>query len=465
MPVPEPLGRAACGTSSACPRALPLTAAQQEVWEAWRRVPDGPAYQSAEYREIQGPLEPRLFAQALQRTVGEASALRMRFFATAEGPRQCALVIEAPGKGFPLHRADLRDRPDPDAEARAWMAADLERPFPPGGPLFRYALFRVGEAHWLWYRRFHHLVVDDFGRGLLVRRTAEVHDALAAGLRPPDSPFGRLSDLLADEAAYRASDQYEADRDHWSATLAGRPAAPTLAGRAAHSVRTPLRDGVTVPGHLLSRLRSLTADLNATRGEVLTAVLGLYVARSTGSADVVLGVPMPGRTGPTALSVPGVLRNVLPLRLTVRPHDTFATLTRQVVLGLRAARRHQRYPLPDIRRDLGRSVAGPDPVGPLVEVRTSGDEVTFAGAPAVPHPLSGGPVRDLALTVRADSGSSGLRVEYAAHPERYAAGGLRTHVAGLFDLLAECGPHTPLGVPDRTSHGGRRALSGVRARR
>ncbi|MGI5472237.1 condensation domain-containing protein [Streptomyces sp. CA-132043] len=463
MPIPEPLAGASCVPSSACPRALPLTAAQREVWDA-RYGPDGPAHQSAEYREILGPLEPRLFAQALQRTVGEASALRMRFFATADGPRQCALVIEAPGKGFPLHRADLRDRPDPEAEAHAWMAADLQRPFPQGGPLFRYALFRVGEDRWLWYRRVHHLVMDDFGRGLLVRRTAEVYDALAAGLRPPDSPFGRLSALLADEAAYRASDQYTADRVHWSATLGDRPAPPVLAGRTAPPARTALRDRVAVPGHLVRKIRQLTAGLDATRAEVLTAALGLHVARTTGAADVVLGVPMPGRTGPTALSVPGVLRNVLPLCLTVRPHDTFATLIRQTVLGLRAARRHQRYPLADLRRDLGRGATGPALVGPLIAEREPGDGLTLAGAPALAHFLTDGPVHDLAFTVGADGGASGLRIDCAAHPGLYTAARLRTHVAGLFDVLAECGPHTPLGVPGRAAHDGR-PLSGARAHR
>ncbi|GAA0494420.1 condensation domain-containing protein [Streptomyces olivaceiscleroticus] len=462
MPIPEPLAGATCVPSSACPRALPLTAAQREVWET-RHGPEGPAYQSAEYREIHGPLEPRLFAQALQRTVGEASALRMRFFATADGPRQCARVIEAPGKGFPLHRADLRDRPDPDAEAQRWMAADLARPFPPDGPYFRYALFRVGEDRWLWYRRIHHLVVDDFGRDLLVRRTAEVYDALAAGLRPPDSPFGRLSALIADEAAYGASDRYTADRVHWSATLGDRPVPPVLAGRTAPPARTALRDDVAVPGHLARRIGRLSADLDASRAEVLTAALGLHVARTTGATDVVLGVPMSGRTGPTALSVPGVLRTVLPLRLTVRPHDTFATLIRQTVLGLRAARRHQRYPLADLRRDLGRSATGPALVGPIVAAREPGDDIALAGAPTVAHPLTDGPVHDLAVTL-CDGGSE-LRIACAAHPGLYTAARLRTHVAGLFDVVAECGPHTPLGVPGRAARAGRRPLSGARARR
>lgn len=69
-----------------------------------------------------------------------------------------------------------------------------------GRPAFRHALFRVGEERWLRYPRVHHLVMDGYGCHLPVRRTAEVHSALARGPRIDHD----ADPALYDEAALAA---------------------------------------------------------------------------------------------------------------------------------------------------------------------------------------------------------------------------------------------------------------------
>lgn len=420
---------------------LPLTAAQSGMWFAQALDPLSPAQNTAECLEIDGPLDAGLFADALRRVAAETEALRVvRVEDMPDGPRQyVADAVELP--------LTVRES-DTEAEAEAWMRADLAEPFDLArGPLFRHALFRVGEDRWLWYQRIHHLVMDGYGYSLLVRRTAEVYAALARGEEPAPPTFGTLADLVADDTAYRASPAFEADRAHWAEAFADRPEAPRLAGRGALPSRTFLRRSAHLSPETTRRLRDLAARLRATWPDVLIAAQALYTSRATARTDVVLGLPMMGRMGSVSLRVPGMVMNVLPLRLAVSPEATFAELVRQVVLGIRELRRHQRYRYEDIRRDLGLLGESRALVGPLVNVMPFDYGVDFAGAPARARNLSAGPVDDLTVNVHDRADGRGLRIDHDGNPALYDEADLAAHqdrFLHLVDRLTAGDPHLPL---------------------
>ncbi|WP_428956288.1 amino acid adenylation domain-containing protein [Streptomyces sp. cg35] len=419
---------------------LPLTAAQSGMWFAQALDPLSPAQNTAEYLEIDGELDPAVFAAALRRVIAETDALRVRVEDTPDGPRQrISAFVELP----------LTMRRDLDAEqALAWMREDLDRPCDlAAGPLFAHALFRVGERRWFWYQRVHHLVIDGFGHSLLVRRTAEVYTALVNGTDPGPRPFETLADLLALDAEYRSSADHAADRAHWSAAFADRPEASRLAGRGALPSRTFRRRTTQLPPDTTEQLRELAGRTRATWPDVFIAAQALYTARATGRTEVVLGLPMMGRMGSVALRVPGMVMNVLPLRLTVTPEATFTELVRHVVLGVREARRHQRYRYEDIRRDLGLLGENRGLVGPLVNVMPFDYATDFAGAPARAHNLSAGPVDDLTVNIYDRADGRGLRIDHDGNPALYEDDDLAAHQARFVDLLrrlARTDPDTPL---------------------
>ncbi|MEU5125182.1 AMP-binding protein [Streptomyces mobaraensis] len=478
---------------AAAPPGLRLTAAQRELWSRPGReqggatpvssaqvsaasisatsVTAGPI--SAAYREIRGPLDPVLFAEALHRTVGEADALRMRVVDTPDGPRQRPIAIEPPGHGFPLCAADLRvtegmgetgggdGGEDPEAfrTALTWMRADLVRGFDPdGGPLFAYALFRVGDRRWLWYRRVHRALLDAHGHRLVDRRVAEVYTALAAGEDPGPSPFGRLADLVAEDAAYRASPARERDRAYWRSRLAHPTVGDDDASHTSsdhHRHPHPTGNTFHLDAETTAGLCELAASVRGSRTGLLLAAQALHLCRATGRRDVFLGLPLPGRTGPAALRVPGTVRNTVPLRLAVSPDATLAGLVRQADDAVREARAHQRYRRADLRRDLGLPAGHPALAGPLVDVVPAGEPVAFAGAPSTLHALTPETTGEgAAVTFRFPSGETadeGLRVDtWTDHPsepqeQRHALHALLTRLPAL-------DPHVPLSalslVPD-----------------
>src|SRR4051812_35430497 len=79
----------------------PLSGAQEGIWFAHRLGPGKGAYNTGEYVEIHGRVDPEVFEAALRRTVAEAETFALRFLDTPDGPR---CVLPAQPAHWPLHR-------------------------------------------------------------------------------------------------------------------------------------------------------------------------------------------------------------------------------------------------------------------------------------------------------------------------------------------------------------------------
>ncbi|MFD0523169.1 amino acid adenylation domain-containing protein [Paractinoplanes durhamensis] len=403
---------------------LELTAAQAGVWYAQHLDP-GPAYTTAACVDIDGEVDPVMFERALRRTLNDAEAMRVRFIGDSEVPRQ--------------------EIGSPDWELSVSEAGDDWIPDLANGPVFAEALIRRGPGRWTWYQRCHHIVMDAYTSALVGQRLAAVYTAIVRGEDVPPNPFGRLSDVVAEDTAYRASAKYAADREFWLAHLADIEV-PDIADGPVRPSPTFLRRRVALPSAVGRGLTAVGKASGATRVEAVLAATALYVHRLTGGTPV-LGLPMMGRLGSVAARVPVTAVNVLPLRTPVAPGDTVAELIGRVAAEVKAIRPHQRYRGEDIRRDLGLVGGARRLVGPWVNIKPFGSTLDFGGHPGTPRYVSPGPVDDLSITLD-DRGGDVLELAIDANPARYTEADLDGHTARLASLLAtlaDTDPATPTG--------------------
>ncbi|GAA1040549.1 hypothetical protein GCM10009557_62170 [Virgisporangium ochraceum] len=425
---------------------LPLTAAQRGIWYAQGLDATNPIYNGAEYVDIAGPVDAGVFLATLIRVVGETDALRVRFHTDDEGPWQ--VVHDEPAVDLAV--TDVSTEPDPVAAAERLMLADVRRPVDLlRGPLFTHILFRVSDDRHLWYHRCHHILLDGFSGALFAARVAAVYTALAAGAEVPPSGFRPLRDLVDAEAAYRASDRFTADRDYWTAELAHRPEPPTLAARHPTMPDRLVRHRAELPVPTARAVREAARSCGVTLPAMLTALVATYLQRLTGAPEVVLGLPVTTRLGREARSVPGMVSNVLPLRVAVRPEWTLEELGAYVSTRMREALRHQRYRFEDLRRDL--NLVGDERrlVGPDVNIMMFDYDVRFAGARATAHSLALGPVDDLSVVVYDRSDAHGLRIDFEGNPHLYSDEELAAHHERFLAFVAAAVDHSgPVGRLD-----------------
>ncbi|MEU9304037.1 amino acid adenylation domain-containing protein [Streptomyces sp. NPDC048269] len=417
---------------------LPLTAAQSGVWYAQQLNPQNTIFNTGEFLEIDGPVDALFLQQALRQVVAEAETLRLRFHEGDSGP--VARIVPAADLDWSLHVVDVSDAPNPRAAARAWMAEDFARPLDTEhDQLFLFALFKIAEGRHLWLHRYHHLLVDGFTVNMVAQRTAAVYSALVVGEPVPATPFAPLARLLDEKAAYRDSDRLGTDRAYWIDRLKECPEPISLSGEQPHLARSLARRTAHLGRTETELLRNLASDAAVTWPPALIAAIALWLQRLTGAPEVVLGLPVSTRLGKNARSVPGMVSNVLPLRVAIEPGTTVEELLKQVSAEMRAAMKHQRYQFEDLRRDLGMLVDDRRLVGPHVNIMMFDYDLRFAGHTARPHNLSIGPADDISFIVYDRGTSSGLQIDFDANPDLYADQDLRAYQLTFLDFLHRLG--------------------------
>ncbi|MDQ0937556.1 non-ribosomal peptide synthase/polyketide synthase [Streptomyces turgidiscabies] len=407
-----------------------LTSAQHEVWLAQQLDPRGAHYRTGSCLEIDGPLDHAALSAALRHTMAETETLCSRFLTDEQGrPFRAYCPLAAEGSddtedpdGVPytpvlLRHFDLTGHEDPQAEAIRWMHEDRATPVPLDRPgLSSHALFTLGAGRHMYYLGVHHIVIDGTSMSLFYERLAEVYRALTDARDVPPCSFGDMDQLVTTEETYRGSARHDRDRAYWTGLFADRPEPVSLTGRGSGLVLAP-----TVTSRHLGPERTGVLDLAAEAtgsawAHVAIAGVGAFLHRMTGAEDIVVSVPVTGRYGANARTTPGMVSNRLPLRLTVRPDQTFAQLVAGVTEALRGLMAHSRYRGEDLNRELG----GSGVLAPTVNVMPYIKPVDFGGPVGMMRSISSGPTTDLNF-VLTGAPESGIRVDFEGNPQVYDA--------------------------------------------
>ncbi|WP_323074014.1 non-ribosomal peptide synthetase [Mycetohabitans endofungorum] len=403
--------------ASITPVTQPLSSAQTEIWLAQQLHPDSPVYNIAQYTVIEGEIEAAVFEAALRQVIDEADTLRLQFVDSDHGLRQ---RIGAPVWSMPV--LDLTAQADPEAAAQAWMQADYQQPVNlVQGPLFCYALLKVAPAQWIWYQRYHHIMMDGYGRYLIAQRVAHVYSALCAGTAPAACDFGSSRQLLESDAQYQTSAQREKDEAYWLKHCTNWPEPATLASRSAPALQQRLRQTTYLSTQALGDAASDARRL----AQFMMAAMAVYLYRFTGGQDIVLGLPVKARFGADR-HIPGMKSNTLPLQLTMRPGMDLSSLMQQAAQEMQSGLRHQRYPSEALRRQL-ELPPGQRLFGTTVNVMPFDHDLSFGGYSSTNHNLLNGPAEDLMLGVYWTPGSHQLRIDFDVNPACYTAQALGAH--------------------------------------
>ncbi len=421
-----------------------LTAAELGVWFATAALdPSGSTFNVGDCLEIAGPVVPGLLQEAHELLSGEVEACRATFTEGEEGPR----LVLGDNPVWPLEVVDLRNEPKAQAVALAWMEADMRQSTDlQSGPLFSSALFLLAPDRVLYYCRGHHIVLDGFSLDILGRRLAEIYTALSVGRTLVPRVLGGLDVLAGEDAAYRASARSARDRAYWLARLDRTAEPPTLAARPAPGPRGTQRVRTDLgPGHT-RELFSAAKRFGVTWPDLAIAVTAAYIAGFTGRTDLVLGLPISGRTSKSGRNVPGMTANILPMPIACEPAGTWSQLAKRVRAEVREASLHGLYRSEDMLRDLGLVGTGRSVYGPLINVLGLQTDLRFGQCQARHRSVHGVGVEDIAFTFRQNSAVD-VELIIDANPRLYTAGETEGHLRRMLaflDAVLAVEPDAPL---------------------
>ncbi|MFC8042639.1 amino acid adenylation domain-containing protein [Nocardia sp. NPDC057353] len=444
--------------------AFELSAAQLGIWFA-QHIAGSVPISIAQYVELSGAVDATLLERVARQAGREFGTGYLRI-GEADG-RPYQLVDTALDDSLDL--VDLRAEPDPAAAAQAWMQAEYRAPLDPAADrLVRVAMLRVGDDRWFWYSRIHHLVLDGMGALAMVQRTGELYNAAVDGVEPPAAKADDLRAIVAADRAYRESGRFAADREYWLEHLAGMADPVNLAGRVAAVDGHPNRVSGALPAATAELLESVAAAVNSGVAPTVVAAFGAYLAAMTGAPEVVLSLPVSARTTAALRRSGGMIANVVPLRLAVRPGTTVGDVIRAAQGELTGALRRQRYRQEDIFRDQGRAMDETASFGPSVNLMMVDTRIRLGAVTGRLHVLTSGLIDDLFVNLYPGVGGESTHIDFQGNARLYSEAELaaqhRRFLHFLHRFLA-AGPDAPLAALTVLTDAERAALAPVRGAR
>ncbi len=404
------------------------------MWFAQRLAPSSAVFNLSEKGEIIGEIDLDAFKTAVLHTELEATATRLRFTEIDGEPLQ-AVTNNISGL---LPALDFSEEEDPRAAALQWMEAEFRQPHEPlRDRLWSMCLIKIGENHYFWYHRSHHILIDGFAGGLIARRVTEVYNMLIRGDAPDLVPFGSLNDLVAEDHAYRESERFATERNYWTASFADKPSPTSLGHYRPGLGGELLRHTAVLSAGSVEDLRVAAKAAQGSFPQLMIAAIAIYYYRMTGAEDLVLGLPVTARTNGRLRRIPSMLANAVPLRLRLKPSDTVTDVVRQVGRRVREALRYQRYRYEDLRRDLNLLGEGRHLFTSVVNIEPFDYSPTFGQARCEVTNLSNGSIEDLAIFVYDRGTGRPVHIDFDANPQIYSVSELAAHAARIQLLLRQ----------------------------
>ncbi len=329
--------------------AHPASMAQRGVWFMQQVDSATHAYHLPFCVRVLSGMDADVAKSALQQLVDRHAMLRTTFHGDG---RQVEMLVRGAGEaGF----AETDARGWPDEELLRQAERSLREPFDlRRGPLVRLHLFHRGEADHVFLLVLHHLICDGHALTLLLDEFMECYEAGIAGRTPQLRPRAAdFPELIARHRQWMASPAGEKSKAYWLERLAGE--IPRLGLPATHPRREPGAPSSAVHSfevdETLSRqLAALAQSCGVTLFNVLLAAYQTLLMRLSGQQDILVGVPMLGRTEASQGIVVGHFVNLVAIRGDLSGDPAFRELIARTWPQLHGAVENQEFPYPELVR-------------------------------------------------------------------------------------------------------------------
>jgi len=400
----------------------PLSAEQRRLWYQLQLAPGYPLYTIPLGFRLRGRVDVDALVDALRELVARHEALRTAFRESAGIPVQEV----TDGAVFRPQVMDLRGDEWAGPEANYQTDAFTRRPFDLGaGETVHALVIRETDEETRLFLGFHHLAVDGWSAGLLLRELSALYAARVTGV--PASLAGPPV-RFRDWATWQQRPDREppgADEAYWRRQLAG---APHVLEVPPDRPRPPLqgwpgaKHAFALTPRLSAGIRGLARTAGATPYAVFAAAYALLLRRHAAADDVLIGTLLANRPRPELEQVAGFFANTLPLRMRLDGDPTVDELVRRAHAAAVGAHEHASLPfdriveLAGVRRDFSRP--------PLVQA-----VLTYVEATAVSLSLPGIAAEPLVM----DSNTSAFEITLAVEDHGTHFTAELQYATGLFD--------------------------------
>lgn len=326
---------------------VPLSYGQEGLWFISQLDARSPVYNRPVALRLVGDVD----CAALQRALGEIlrrhEILRASFSNEFGNP---LLVIHPPQPvELPLVDFSALTEGQREKDTREYAQAQAQRPVDLAtAPLLRAVLIRLSSHEHLLLLIFHHIAFDAWSEKVLLNELSQGYGHFANGQAPPPAELAiQYPDFSAWQRKRMEAEEIQDHLSYWQNQLANPPDFELSSDRPRPSAYTSggARLQVHLSAEINANLRALALQRQSTPSTVFLSAFLTLLFRYTHQEDVLVGMPVAGRSLIELEALIGLLINTLTLRANLAGQPNFGELLGRVQQLVLEAIVHQEIPL------------------------------------------------------------------------------------------------------------------------
>lgn len=327
--------------------ALPLANAQKRLWFLNELEPGNPAYNMSIGFNVTGKLNLEALTRALNYLLQRHESLRTVIVESNGHPFQFIKEFEPVNLKF--SDLSVENLPGKEAAAKELLREAIRKPFDlSAGPLIRHLVVKLADEHYLMMFCLHHIICDGWSIGVFTRELAHLY---LSYISENDTEMPELPIQYADFAVWQDGELNKAELnkqiDYWKKKLGNNPASLKL------PYDRPLPNELTYKGEhksfsiseeIISELNKMCRRNGVTMFMLMLTAWKILFMRYGDQDEIVVGIPVAGRSLQGTEGLIGMFVNTLVLRTFLSSSMTFEEALAEVKKGCLEAYAHQDLP-------------------------------------------------------------------------------------------------------------------------
>ncbi|WP_217604382.1 non-ribosomal peptide synthetase [Chitinophaga sp. GbtcB8] len=329
------------------PVIYPLTNPQKRIWYVEKTQPGTAAFCLGGIVRFKGSVDCALLQQAINECVRHNNAMRIRI---------AAHNMEQYVAAFAPFSIELFDFSKRENELNTWINKTFSSPFElSDAPLYHFAFYKLTDQEYGWLIKVHHIIMDGWSVSLMTDQVYRHYEIIKGNAMPVHETRPDYLAYLDEEAAYRQSPELEKDKVFWHSKFRHLP--ETFMSNI-NGVHAGKRITYLLEAGKVTQLRVYLQDKKVSLNTFYTALMLLYLYKTTNAAEITIGVPVANRLSKAGKRTIGMFTSTMPFLFHLSPELSFSAFLAAVHRELRACYAHQRYPYNELVNELGLSKLG-----------------------------------------------------------------------------------------------------------
>lgn len=315
-----------------------LSQAQKRIWYSQKKHRESPLYNIGGTVTISGAIDLIALKQAIASVYWMNDALRLRFL-----EKENEILQYMSDENFSVELVDFSCREEPERAFSDWCKEQASKPFcMTNERLCYFAVFRIHADSMGYFIKIHHILADGWSIKLLTDQVKTAYEQLIHGEKLSVENKPSYLDCVKWEEQYLTSEECGAAGAYWTRKLNNLPEQIHQRGKIGDTSGN--RKTFIIEESKQRKIQEYLKVNHLSLQSFFLCIAYIYEYKVSGTKDIVLGVPLLGRSGRIERQTFGTFTNTMPFRYNVQQNETVHFMMKSVAVSMRSSFRYQKYP-------------------------------------------------------------------------------------------------------------------------